>query len=150
MYNMGYIISAFDWVVKEAVRSGRKNRMKKPTVNILVLVTCIFAAFTMGFAMGRSLNRTPVRVWQATIAPTSEVLEIDTTPTDPVIVNINTATSEQLQTLPGIGPVLAERIIAWREENGSFRAPEELTKVKGIGDANLLEILDLITVGAEE
>lgn len=122
--------------------------MKKPAVNILVLITCIFAAFTLGFAGGRSMNRTPVRIWQTPSAPaTEEATEADTAPTEPAVVNINTATAEQLQTLPGIGPVLAGRIIAWREENGGFTAVEELTKVKGIGNATLLEILDLITVG---
>ena len=125
--------------------------MKKPAIGILVLITCVFTAFIVGFFAGRNLNRTPVQIWQATAAPTQpaseETAATDPIPTEPVIVNINAATAEQLQTLPGIGPVLSGRIIAWREENGAFQSPEELTKVKGIGEATLLEILDLITVG---
>ena len=50
-------------------------------------------------------------------------------------ININTCTKEALETLPGIGPVLAERIIEYREENGSFKTIEDITKVSGIGAA---------------
>ena len=124
--------------------------MKKPAVSILILVTFIFSAFAGGLCAGRSLNRAPVRIWQATSAVAEEDTSTDTTPTEPVIVNINTASAEQLQMLPGIGPVLAGRIIAWRDENGPFRATEELTKVSGIGQKKLEEILDLITVGGNE
>ena len=125
--------------------------MKKRSLSILVLITCIFTAFLAGFTAGRNLNRAPVRIYQIerpTIAASTEhASEADTGPTVPAIVNINTADSAQLETLPGIGPVLAGRIIAYREEHGGFRAIEELTKVKGIGTATLEEILDLITVG---
>ncbi len=55
-------------------------------------------------------------------------------------VDLNTATTEQLDTLPGIGPVTAEAILAWRTENGSFTAVSELLEVSGIGDATLAEI----------
>lgn len=49
------------------------------------------------------------------------------------LVDINRATAEQLQALPGIGPVLAGRIVAYREQNGPFRSPEDLLAVSGIG-----------------
>lgn len=52
-------------------------------------------------------------------------------------VNINTAGVEELDGLPGIGPVLAQRIVDWREENGAFSAPEDLLQVEGIGRATL-------------
>lgn len=64
-------------------------------------------------------------------------------------ININTATAEQLDTLPGIGPVKAEAIIAWREEHGPFSCPEDLIMVSGIGEATLAKLLDQITVGGE-
>ncbi len=62
-------------------------------------------------------------------------------------VDINTAGVEELQTLPGIGPALAKRIIIDREANGPFQEPEKITRVFGIGDARYREIQDLITAG---
>lgn len=61
-------------------------------------------------------------------------------------VNINTATAEQLQTLPGIGQTRAEAIVADREANGPYRLPEDITRVSGIGQGILEGILDYITV----
>jgi competence protein ComEA len=55
-------------------------------------------------------------------------------------VNINTATSEQLQLLPGVGPALAGRIIAFREANGPFEKVDELEAVQGIGDKSLAKL----------
>ena len=61
-------------------------------------------------------------------------------------VNVNTALLEELDTLPGIGPVLAERIVAWRDENGPFTAVDELGEVSGIGPAVLEDVRDLVRV----
>jgi competence protein ComEA len=61
-------------------------------------------------------------------------------------VNLNTATAEQLQTLPGVGPVLAQRIIAYRDEHGGFKAVSELRRVSGIGDARYNELKDRVVV----
>jgi comEA protein len=62
------------------------------------------------------------------------------------LVNINTATAAELDELPGIGAVLAERIVAYREEHGSFQSKEELMEVSGIGEGKYSELMDLITV----
>jgi competence protein ComEA len=64
----------------------------------------------------------------------------------PMLVNVNTAAPEELETLPGIGEVLAQAIIAYREEHGPFTSVEELEEVSGIGPATLEEIRDLVTV----
>lgn len=64
---------------------------------------------------------------------------------DDIRVNINTATREQLETLPGIGATLAQRIIDYRNENGFFSSPEDLLKVKGIGEKKLEKLKDKIT-----
>ena len=70
------------------------------------------------------------------------------TPEPPAPININTASTEQLQTLPGIGPVLAERIITHRETHGLFENVDDLINIKGIGEAVLSELRDLVSVGS--
>jgi competence protein ComEA len=62
------------------------------------------------------------------------------------LININTAASAELQTLPGIGPALAQRIIDYREDNGAFTTIEEIMDVSGIGPATFERIKDMITV----
>lgn len=62
------------------------------------------------------------------------------------LVNINTASQSELESLPGIGEKTAEKIIDYREENGDFKTKEDLKNVSGIGDAKYSEIEDLITV----
>ena len=61
-------------------------------------------------------------------------------------VNINTATQEELDTLPGIGPSIASKIIDSREQNGKFNSIEEIKEVSGIGDAKYEKIKDSITI----
>jgi len=61
-------------------------------------------------------------------------------------VNVNTATVDQLVALPGIGPVLAQRIISYREQHGPFRSVHDLTNVPGIGDAHMADLEPLVTV----
>jgi len=61
-------------------------------------------------------------------------------------VNINTADAAALETLAGVGPSLAARIIAWREQNGPFRSVDELTAVSGIGPKTLDGMRDQVTV----
>ncbi|CAN5616772.1 hypothetical protein BH10ACT7_BH10ACT7_28310 [soil metagenome] len=61
-------------------------------------------------------------------------------------VNLNTADAAALDTLPRVGPAMAERIIAWREANGSFTAVEDLLGVSGIGDKTFEALKDLVTV----
>ncbi len=61
-------------------------------------------------------------------------------------VNINTGTVAELDTLPGIGPALAQRIVDYRAAHGAFHSVEDLRKVSGIGDATFAEIRDRVTV----
>jgi competence protein ComEA len=62
-------------------------------------------------------------------------------------VNINTASSKDLETLPGIGPAVAQRIVEYREKNGPFKKPQELLNVKGIGEKTFDSLKEKITVG---
>ena len=140
--------------------------MKKQAMPILVLITAVFAAFTMGFFIGRNQQGSPVlvtslhtdsqhatqaaettetRTESKTEAPTQE--EISATQAITYPININTADAYTLIELPGIGQVLADRIIAYRQEHGAFTAVEELMNVEGIGAGKLEDILNLVTTG---
>lgn len=127
--------------------------MKKPRLSILVAITLLFAVFTLGFFLGRNGSHGSVEL---SVPAAMQTLPPQTTcpePTTPETVavtfpiDINRADAEQLTALPGIGEVLAGRIVAYREENGSFLSTQELQNVEGIGEKRLDAILDLITVG---
>lgn len=62
-------------------------------------------------------------------------------------VNINTASAQELSTLPRIGPKKAAAIVEYRNKNGKFQRIEDIMKVKGIGEKTFLRLKDLITVG---
>jgi len=62
-------------------------------------------------------------------------------------VNLNTASIEQLTTLPGVGPKLAARIVEYRQKSGTFRSPQELMNVKGVGEKNFAKIEAWLSVG---
>tara|TARA_B100000315_G_C14561997_1_gene580992 strand:- start:892 stop:1242 length:351 start_codon:yes stop_codon:yes gene_type:complete len=63
----------------------------------------------------------------------------------PLVINVNKASSSQLEKIPGIGPVIASRLIRYREVNGPFKTVEELEKVKGLGQKKILAIRDYIS-----
>ncbi len=67
------------------------------------------------------------------------------TPGSP-LVDLNTATTVELEALPEVGPVTAEAIVVWRDQNGGFTAVAELLEVDGIGDATLASIAPFVTV----
>jgi competence protein ComEA len=62
-------------------------------------------------------------------------------------INVNTASVDQLTTLPGVGPTLAARIVEYRQKSGSFRSTQELMNVKGIGEKNFAKLESWLTVG---
>jgi len=126
--------------------------MKKQRISILAVLTALFAAFTLGLFLGRNQSGSAVIL--------SVPAAMQTLPPEPVTgdipypensaefpVNINTAEKEALTALPGIGEILAQRIIAYRNANGSFSSVDGLMYVEGIGEKKLEAILDLITIG---
>lgn len=64
-------------------------------------------------------------------------------------VNLNTASVEELKSLPGIGAATAQKIVEYREQNGAFKTPEDIQKIKGIGAKKFEKLKDEITVETE-
>ena len=124
--------------------------MKKLHLGPMGRLTLVFCIFLLGMFLGRNSYASQVQsagfalpqAVQSSEPQSSTGTEPDTIET----VNINTATSDQLQTLPGIGPVLAQRIIDHREANGPFPSAAHLIQVEGLGEKTLHNIMDYITV----
>ena len=100
---------------------------------IALAVTAAFLLLVIGIKIGARHRSVPVTV---TTAQQAEKIEapLQTENAESALVNLNTATPEQLQTLTGVGPVLAERIVEYREESGPFERIEDITKVQGIAE----------------
>jgi competence protein ComEA len=63
-------------------------------------------------------------------------------------LNLNTATSAQLESLPGVGKSMADRIVEYRQKNGGFKKVEDLMNVKGIGEKSFLKLKSMVMVAA--
>ena len=111
---------------------------------ILIAITGAFLCLLLGVFIGRSANKSYIQIQDIQNSP-SQPAESQP-PESPAQININTATVQQLQLLPGIGEALAQRIVDYRQTNGMFRSTEELMNVSGIGETKFANIKDFITV----
>ncbi len=121
--------------------------MKNQGVLALVIVCCLFLGVLFGLFLGRTLFSGDILISQLPEQNTSSHAKPTEDTAAEVLVDINTATVEQLDLLPGIGPVLAQRIVDWRTENGPFTSLSQLTLVSGIGIETLNKLSDHATVG---
>lgn len=131
-------------------------KLKKAELCAIIL-TAAFIAAAAGWQLAarRRVPAFTVAVWEETgfseTLPETGTATRDAEMAAPTgLIDLNTAGTEELKTLSGVGDVLAERIVAYREENGPFQRVEELTKVRGIGMKILEDNIERLTVGTEE
>ena len=110
----------------------------------------VAAALCLCLLLGFFLGSLRVRSRSAEVTAVAKTPAEEIAPPGTELVDINAADEALLQTLPGIGPALAERIVAYREAKGGFHYLYELTNVKGIGSSTYEGLRDRITLGREE
>lgn len=115
--------------------------MKKPQW-FLIGITGVFLCIMLGIFIGRKTDRVYVPMDAFSAAPMESSPEINNTGK----IDLNTATLQQLQLLPGIGPTIAQRILDYRETAGRFETIQQITNVSGIGEKTFDKLKDYITV----
>ena len=125
--------------------------MKNKLLTVLLILTALFAGLTLGLYLGRNPAGGSVTVSipaEVQTAPAAAQTQPEASAQEDALpVDINSANVTDLAQLPGIGEVLARRIVDYRTIHGRFTAVEQLTNVEGIGEGKLEAILEQITIG---
>lgn len=110
------------------------------------------AVFALGYLLGTNRAVKPVQVTVAAPAEAEQTQTQEQEQQTPELglIDLNTADQATLETLPGIGPGLAARIIAYREANGRFVSKQQVMDVEGIGEGRYSKIEPYLTVGGTE
>ena len=122
------------------------NRTEWAAIVLSVVFLTAAAAVTAVGSRNTGVAYAPLAVTAA--EPTPDDVSAQTAAAEPERININTATAAELESLPGIGPKLAARIVDYRAANGPFQSPEELMNVSGIGEKTYAGLAEQITAGA--
>lgn len=112
-------------------------------LSLLALAGGIALLLAQGGPTGVVITQPAERTTSGEVTPEELVAQESTD----ALVDINSATANELVALPGVGPVLSERIVAYRDANGGFERADQLMAVAGIGPATYEAIRDLVTVG---
>ena len=119
--------------------AGKATKTEKCLLGLTAAFLCLLAGLCL-----RDARRTEPVILETELPVSCEELAPDLSPLD-----LNTATAEELASLPGIGETLAERIVAYREANGDFAGVEELLEVSGIGEKKLAALEGCVSVESE-
>jgi len=113
---------------------------------VLLAITVAFSVMILLLAVFKRINLNFSYVEGVPYEPPVQVIIKEIVPED-MIINLNTATKEELMSLDGIGEVTAEKILEYRDKNNGFLTIEELTEVDGIGEGKLEKIKNRLTIG---
>ncbi len=111
--------------------------MKKSTALLLSLL--LTSSFLVFLVLSLPSASDGIRIYSERVKETEDMR-----------IDLNRADAEELQQISGIGPVLSEAIVAWREENGPFRQAEDLLQVPGIGEKTVEAMKDYVVIGGAD